>query len=118
MYFRSLKKSSGDIYINDPVENDKDGNALTLNDIIADDICLIDRIDLKMKAERLGKAIQAHLDSREKEIIIKRYGLDGTRPLTQRETAIELQISRSYVSRIEKKAMEKLRKALASINSN
>lgn len=110
MYFRSIKKSSGDVYMNDPIETDKDGNPLTLLDIIADETNIVDIIDLKLKSEQLHRLISTKLEPRERTIIELRYGLSGKRPLTQREIAKKLWISRSYVSRIEKKALEKLRK--------
>ncbi len=109
MHFRNVKKTAGDVYINEPIDNDSDGNSITLMDIFADEESLIDNIDLKMKAERLYHYIAQSLDEREREIIQLRYGLNGHRPLTQREIAKKLDISRSYVSRIEKKALEKLR---------
>lgn len=110
MYFRNLKKTAGDVYINDPIETDKDGNSLTLVDIVADEDCIADQIDLKFKSEQLHRLVGSCLGKREREIILMRYGIDGRKPLTQREVADKLGISRSYVSRIEKKALEKLRK--------
>lgn len=110
MFFRSKKKSAGDIYFDEPVDVDKDGNQLTLIDIIAEDDHIVEKIDLSIKSEQLYKFIDECLDEREAEIIADRYGLYGKKPLTQRETAKKLGISRSYVSRIEKKALEALRK--------
>ncbi len=110
MHFRNAKKASGDVYINDPIETDKDGNALTLIDIVADEGNIIDDIDLKLKSEQLHQMIKRYLNEREQYIVRLRYGLCGQKPLTQREVAVKLKISRSYVSRIEKKALEKLRK--------
>ena len=98
MYFRSVKKSSSDVYINDPIETDKDGNPLTLLDIIADETNIIDIIDLKLKSEQLHYLVEHKLEPREKTIIELRYGLSGYPPLTQREIAKKLWISRSYVS--------------------
>lgn len=120
MYFRSKKKSAGDVYFDEPVDVDKDGNQLTLIDIIAEDDGIIDKIDLTIKSEQLYKFIGECLEEREREIIIERYGLYGKKPLTQREVAKKLNISRSYVSRIEKKALETLRKKYdsTSINEN
>ena len=109
MYFRNLKKTAGDVYINDPIDTDKDGNALTLMDIFAEDDCIVDDLDLKFKTQQLHKYIQNALSPREQKIILLRYGIGGQKPLTQREVALKLNISRSYVSRIEKKALEKLR---------
>ena len=110
MYFRSRKKSSSDIYIDDPIEIDRDGNQLTLTDIIGDGEDIIDKVDLSIRSSLLYKFIDSCLDKREKEVIKLRYGLCGNCPLTQREVAEKLNISRSYVSRIEKKALSELKK--------
>lgn len=110
MHFRALKKSAGDIYFEEPVDVDKDGNQLTLIDIICEDDGIVDKIDLNIKTRQLYKFVEECLKGREKEIIIARYGLYGKRPLTQREVAEKLKISRSYVSRIEKKALETLKR--------
>ena len=111
MYFRGQKKSSQDISMSEPIDMDSEGNPLTLSDIIYTDDNIADDIDKRMKLQKLQKLITEMKDPREKEIIIKRYGLDGRLPLTQREVADRLGISRSYVSRIEKKALHDLRKA-------
>ncbi|MBQ8826233.1 MAG: RNA polymerase sporulation sigma factor SigK [Oscillospiraceae bacterium] len=110
MHFRYLKKSAGDIYFDEPVDTDKDGNQLTLIDIICQDDGILDKIDTETKTGKLISFMDQCLNEREKEIIILRYGLFGQRQLTQREVAKKLDISRSYVSRIEKKALETLRK--------
>ncbi len=109
MYFRSLKKTASEVYFDDPIDTDKDGNTLTLIDIIAGDENIIDKIDLSISTKQLYNFIESTLDNREREIIIMRYGLFGKTPLTQREVAKEFNISRSYVSRIEKKALMKLK---------
>lgn len=109
MHFRSRKKSSLDTYFNDPIDTDGDGNSLTLIDIMADDDNIVDCIDLRLKSEQLYRYIESSLGAREREILFMRYGLGGTMPLTQRECAAKLGISRSYVSRLEKKALERLR---------
>ncbi len=109
MYFRSIKKSARDISVNEEIDSDSDGNALTLMDIMAEDDTIIDDLDRKIKTENLAKYIDESLSPREKRIISMRYGLDGKQPLTQREVAALLNISRSYVSRIEKKALFLLR---------
>ena len=101
--------------MNEPIDTDKNGNELTIADIFKDDVCVDDEVDLRINMEKLYKLIHTVLDDRERLIISKRYGLvceDGTvsRPLAQREVAKLLNISRSYVSRIEKKALEKLKK--------
>ena len=105
MHFRSGKKSANDIHFNEPIDTDKDGNSLTLMDIIADDENVSDTVELKLSSQQLYRCIDEALTGREKEIIILRYGLSGCAPLTQREVAKRLDISRSYVSRIEKKAL-------------
>ena len=110
MTFRSQKKTAGDVYIDEPIETDKDGNQLTLMDIVADTECIFDTIDLNIKSEQLYKFLGECLDCRELTIISHRYGLFGHRALTQREVAKKLNISRSYVSRIEKKALATLKK--------
>ncbi len=109
MYFRMQKKHLSDTSINEILDTDKDGNPLTYMDILstADDIS--DKIDLKIKVERLMKYIDECLDKREKQIIFMRYALGFSKPLTQREVAEKLGISRSYVSRIENSAIGKLR---------
>ena len=110
MYFRNLKKSAQDVYISEPIDTDKDGNALTLIDVIADENDIAERIETKIKLEKLKVILDGTLDKREKQIIDMRYGLNGCEELTQREIAKKLCISRSYVSRIEKSALNKLKK--------
>lgn len=110
MHFRGAKKSSQDVSLNDTIDTDKDGNPLTLMDIMASDMDVAEDVDTKLHLDVLGKYIDEVLTPREKEIITCRYGLGGHKVLTQREIAKYLDISRSYISRIEKKALEKLRK--------
>lgn len=110
MTFRAAKKSAGDVYISEPVETDKDGNSLTLMDLIDDGIDIHEQVDTLIKSRQLYRFLEKCLDKRELEIIVYRYGLYGRKPHTQSETAEYMDISRSYVSRIEKKAIEKLRK--------
>lgn len=110
MYFRNQKKTSQDISMSEPIDMDAEGNPLTLSDIIFTDDTVTDDVDKKMKIEMLCNLIKNMPEGREKTIIIKRYGLDGRFPLAQREIAAKLGISRSYVSRIEKKVLEDLRK--------
>lgn len=110
MYFRSSKKSSQDISINEPIDTDKDGNALTLMDVMATEDNILESIDCKIKSEQLKRYIDEVLSPRERTIIRLRYGLDGLKPLTQREVAQRLGISRSYVSRIEKRSLAALNK--------
>lgn len=110
MHFRNLKKTTMDISINEPIETDKNGNILTLMDTIATDESVIDKIDTKINIQKLNKYIKKYLTPREKAIICMRYGLCNKKPLPQREVAKMLGISRSYVSRIEKKVIEILKK--------
>ena len=110
MYFRNIKKTAQDVYISDPIDTDKDGNALTLIDIIADDYDLTEDVDTKMKLEKLRVLLTGSLTNREKQILEMRYGLNGCQELTQKEIAKKLGISRSYVSRIETATLEKLKK--------
>ena len=110
MSFRAAKKSAGDIYINEPVETDKDGNTMSLIDLIDDGVDIHEQVELTIRSKQLYRFLDSALDQRETEIIIYRYGLYGTSPHTQNETAEKLGISRSYVSRIEKKAIQKLKK--------
>ncbi len=110
MYFRNQKKSAQDVYISDPIDTDKEGNALTLIDVIANDSDIVEELDVQMKIEKLRQILEKVLDERELEIIELRYGLNNKPELTQREIAKKLNISRSYVSRIEKSALEKLRR--------
>ncbi len=109
MHFRNLRKSAQDVSLNDTIDTDKDGNPLTLMDILADDSNIDDDIDTKLNLQVLQRYIDTTLTDREREIIIYRYGLLGVDPLPQRELAKRLNISRSYISRIEKKALGKLR---------
>lgn len=113
MHFRAVKKTAGDIHLGEPIDVDKDGNTLTLIDILPADGNLPEEVDLKMTSEILRRKIIELLDDRERRIIALRYGLTGTVPLTQREVADLLGISRSYVSRIEKRAIDKLAKEMA-----
>lgn len=110
MFFRNQKKTAQDVFISDPIDTDKDGNTLTLIDVIADKSDIADEIDTKIKVEKLWVILPVCLTERERLIIEMRYGLCGREELTQREIAKKLNISRSYVSRIEKSALEKLRK--------
>lgn len=110
MNFRSRKKTSQEISINEPIDTDSEGNPLTLMDIISVDENISDEIDKKINIKKIYDYIEALEDEREKTIIIMRYGLYNTRPHTQKEVAEILKISRSYVSRIEKKILEKLRR--------
>ncbi len=109
MFFRSQKKSSCEVSINETIDIDRDGNPLTYSDIISTDDTIAEDLDLKVYTEKALKLIDEILTPREREIIIMRYGLNGEKAKTQREVAKILKISRSYVSRIEKKTLEKLK---------
>ena len=113
MYFRGKRKSALDVSISEPIDSDKDGNSLTFMDVMADESFICEDIETKLRCEKLYEHIASDLGQRERKIISLRYGLGGKRPLTQREVAEKLGISRSYVSRIEKKTMETLKKGLA-----
>ena len=113
MSMRSSKKTSSEVSINLPIGTDKDGNEISLNDILGTDPdAVVDDIKMKIQVQDMVKALDRVLTEREKKVIIHRYGILGANPRTQREVASYLGISRSYVSRIEKKALEKLRTAL------
>jgi RNA polymerase sporulation-specific sigma factor len=115
MFFRGNKKRSAEVSINDQIDVDKDGNPLTYLDIISVPETIDNDLDMKIHIERLRDLVDGILLPREKQIIILRYGLKGYQPRTQREVAAYLGISRSYVSRIEKKALEKMKSAFGDI---
>lgn len=110
MHFRGSRKQANDIYLGDTLEVDKDGNPLTIEDTISTDNDLADDLETKIRWEKVAEIIENMEDEREKEIIILRYGLNNKKPLPQREVAQRLNISRSYVSRIEKKVLNDIRK--------
>lgn len=112
MYFRGLKKQNSEVFLGDAIDTDKDGNPLTIEDIISDERDIAEELEIKTSWEQVKAIIDNMPDDREKEIIILRYGLDNKKPLTQREVADRLNISRSYVSRIEKKVLADIRKQL------
>ena len=112
MYFRSQKKTSGDVSLSEYIETGKDGNALSLMDVLCADEDLFDDLSARETYEKLYQAMGRVLTDREHKVLTLRYGLGGHPPLTQREIAAQCGISRSYVSRIEKKALEKLEEAL------
>ncbi|MBO4934725.1 MAG: RNA polymerase sporulation sigma factor SigK [Clostridia bacterium] len=111
MFFRGQKKTGAEVYIDDPIDTDKDGNAIRLLDVICSEEDTFENISRMMENEKLRRCVQG-LSDRERRIIVMRYGLDNRRPRTQREVAESMKISRSYVSRIEKKALLSLRKTL------
>lgn len=113
MSLRASKRIRTEVSLSDPIGTDKDGNEINLNDIIGTDPDeILDNISLKIQTAKLLQAINTTLTQREKTVIIKRYGIMGETPMPQREVAKQLNISRSYVSRIEKKALSKLRNQL------
>ncbi len=112
MYFRSQKKLQNEVSINEVLDTDKEGNPLTYIDIISIPDTIADDINRKAQIENVFSAVKKELTDREKKIIILRYGLSGNKPKTQREVSELLGISRSYVSRIEKAALAKIRKRM------
>ena len=111
MHFRSQRKSASDVSLSDYIETGKDGTALSLMDVVCQDDDLYDRISSREDVRLLRQYMGEVLDDREQKVLTLRYGLDGKEPLPQREVAQQCNISRSYISRIEKKALEKLRSA-------
>ncbi len=114
MYFRSQKKSAMEVSINEAIDTDNEGNPLTYIDIISVDDTIADDIDRKIRTSRAIRFIKEQLTPRERQIIVLRYGLNGGVSNTQREVAKKLSISRSYVSRIEKAALQKINSYLES----
>lgn len=110
MYFRGTRKQQNEVSLSEPIDSDKDGNALSLMDVISCEDTMLEDIEKNDSCSGIYKYIFSGLDEREREIIIDRYGLYGRKALTQREIAAQKGISRSYVSRIEKRALEKLRR--------
>ena len=112
MHFRSQRKSSQDVSLSDYIETGADGPALSLMDVVSDEEDLTEKICKRESLQRLMNAVHTRLTDQENTVIRLRYGLGGTRPHRQREVAQITGISRSYVSRIEKRALEKLKQAL------
>ena len=112
MYFRSQRKSAGELSLSDALDVDGEGNGLFVMDVLAQEDDMAERIGSRELCRSLRALIDSSLDEREAQIIRLRYGLGGREPMTQWETARECGISRSYVSRLEKRALEKLRRAL------
>lgn len=112
MYFRSQKKLSSEVSINETIDVDRDGNPLTYIDVICSEEDISEEIDKKLLTDKMLRYLDTVLSARERQIVMMRYGIGGIKALTQREIAAELNISRSYVSRIEKSALLKLREAL------
>ena len=109
MHFRAGKKTAQDVSLSEPIDTDSEGRPLTLMDVLAQEDTIVDDLDLKLNLQRLRPYIDECLDPREREIICMRYGLD-TKAMTQWQVAKRLDISRSYVSRLETKALSKLRR--------
>ena len=112
MYFRGRRKTAGDISLDDPIDTDRDGNSLTLMELVSDEEDIVSRLDMTLRAEKL-RSVFGLLEQREQKVLRLRYGLDNRPPMTQREVARKLNISRSYVSRLEKHAIERLREEMA-----
>lgn len=112
MYFRSQRKSSQDVSLSDYIETGTDGAALALMDVVSDDEDLLERVSCRQDLRKLCRAVDEVLTDQERKVVVARYGLGGGTPLRQREVAKLTGISRSYVSRIEKRALEKLKEAL------
>ena len=112
MHFRSGRKRAQDVSLSDYIESGDQGNALSLMDVIREDDDMLDRITARENALRVRRAVEENLTEQERQVITLRYGLFGRSPLRQREVAEKTGISRSYVSRIEKRALEKLRGVL------
>ena len=112
MHFRSLRKSAQDVSLSDYIETGADGAPLELMDVICEDCDLLEQVSDRESVSRLRKAIDRCLTAQERRVVELRYGLGGREPLRQRQVAEKLGISRSYISRIEKRALQKLRKEL------
>lgn len=117
MYFRSARKSSTDISLSESIETDGTGSSLCLMDVVCFEEDMLEQISRNELSQTIGNLVTGVLDARESEIIRLRYGLDGALPKTQHDVAEICGISRSYVSRIEKKALEKLKKALETVGN-
>ena len=112
MYFRSQRKSSQDVSLSDYIETGADGAALSLMDVVGEEEDLLETISTKERLKQVRRAVESCLTDQERQVVLMRYGLGGLKPCRQREVAQMLGISRSYVSRIEKKALGKLKKVL------
>ena len=112
MHFRSQRKSGNDVSLSDYIETGAEGAALSLMDVISDDTDLLEQVCTRESVVRLREALTTCLTEQERQVVNLRYGLDGSPPQRQRQVAEATGISRSYVSRIEKRALEKLRAAL------
>lgn len=115
MFFRSQKKLNMEVSLNDTIDVDRDGNPLTYLDIISTPETIAEDIEMNMNVEKVRRLVDTALDERSREIIVLRYGLCGYQPKTQREVAAYLGISRSYVSRIEKRALSILKEGFGGV---
>lgn len=112
MHFRSQRKSAQDVSLSDYIETGSDGAALSLMDVVAEDTDLLEQVNTRQQIRQLRTAIDRVLTQQEREVVLLRYGLSGKPAMRQREVAQITGISRSYISRIEKRALEKLRSYL------
>ncbi len=112
MHFRAQKKLSAEVSINETIDIDRDGNPLTYMDVICAEEDIAEEVDRKILTGRMLHLLEVALSKREQQIIMLRYGIGGAHPMTQREIATRLGISRSYVSRLEKSALQKLKDGL------
>ena len=114
MHFRAQRKCAQDVSLSDFIETGNDGAALSLMDVVAEDCDLLEQISARETAVALRRAVDTCLTEQERQVVLLRYGLSGQSPQRQQEVAKQVGISRSYVSRIEKRALEKLRRVLES----
>ena len=114
MHFRAQRKSSQNVSLSELIETGSDGTALSLMDVVSDDEDLLERISTRQDIKKLLSAVDSQLTPQEKQVILLRYGLGGNAPQRQRQVAQTIGVSRSYVSRIEKRALEKLKEVLES----
>ena len=112
MHFRSQRKHQGDVSLSDSIDADQEGGGLSLMDVLSVDDDMLENLDNRESCAKVRRLVEKCLTLREAKVISLRYGLDGLEPRTQREIAAAFGISRSYVSRLEKKALEKLRAAM------
>lgn len=112
MYFRAQRKSAQDVSLSDYIETGADGASLSLMDVVGEDEDLLETFSTKQRVTQVRQAVERYLTDQERQVIQMRYGLNGYRPSRQREVADKIGVSRSYVSRIEKKALEKLKAAM------
>ena len=112
MYLRKTRRTAGEVSLSDALESDDSANALSLMDVIRVEDNILDDLESRDACLRVRRCVETVLDRRERDIVTQRYGLGGQTPRTQREIAAEWGISRSYVSRLEKRALQKLQQAL------